>query len=97
MAKPASSIARKPKPQAETAGTLRPGAPTVTVHDEVLFGVCGSGVVETTVAVLEKAPVAPGLATTRAMVADAPFAIVPKEQVTTLVKVQVPCDGVAET
>ena len=57
----------------------------------------GSGVVETTVAVLESGPDEFGLVTTIAMVAEPPLAMVPSEQLTRPVPEQDPCDGVAET
>jgi hypothetical protein len=97
---PASDSASKPKPQVESAGVpIGALAPvfTVTLDVEVLFAVFGSGVVETTVAVLAIVPDALGLRTTNAIVAEPPLAIVPSEQMTALLKVQDPCDGDAET
>src|ERR1017187_2446489 len=95
---PASNSASPAKPQVESAGA--PGVVacvTVELVVEVLFPVTGSGVVETTVAVLESGPDEFGLATTITTVAEPPLAMVPREQLTVLVPEQDPCDGVAET
>jgi hypothetical protein len=78
-------------------GALGAGAATVTVHVEWLLAVFGSGVVETTAAVLATAPDELGPPTMSVMVAAPPLAIVPREQVTALVKEQDPCVDVAET
>src|ERR1017187_9682370 len=84
---PASNNASNPKPQAERVGTL---GVTVTVHVDVLFTVLGSGVVETTVAVLTIGPAEFGLATVIVTVAEPRLAIVPREQLTAPVKEQGP-------
>jgi hypothetical protein len=91
---PASNSASAPRPQVESVGTLE--AITVTVV-EWLLPVFGSGVVETTVAVLTTCPDELGPTTTSVMVAEPPLAIVPREQITALVKEQDPCVDVAET
>jgi hypothetical protein len=81
----------------ESDGT--PAAPCVAVEAvvEELFDVTGSGVVESTVAVLVSEPAEPGLITTITTVAVPPLAMVLREQETVLVPEQDPCDGVAET
>ena len=56
----------------------------------------GSGVVETTVAVLESGPDELGLETTITTVAEPPLAMVPRGQLMVLVPEQDPCDGVAD-
>jgi hypothetical protein len=81
----------------DSVGALGAGAVTVTVHVEWLLAVFGSGVVETTVAVLATGPGELGPATTSVIVAVPPLAIVPREQVTALVKVQDPWVDVAKT
>ena len=93
---PASNSASNPKPQSERVGTLG-GVVTVTVHVEVLFPVIGSGVVETTVAVLTIGPAELGPATVIATVAEPPLAIVPRVQMTAPVKEQGPCGDAADT
>jgi hypothetical protein len=64
---------------------------------EELFPVTGSGVVETTVAMLESGPDEIGLVTTITTAAEPPLAMEPREQLTVLVPEQDPCEGVAET
>jgi hypothetical protein len=64
---------------------------------EVLLARFESRVSVATVAVLATVPDVLGLLTTSTMVADLPAARVPREQLTVLVPVQDPCDGVAET
>jgi len=79
-----SSGASRAKPQVESAGTAAL-ALVVTVYVERLLAVFGSGVVETTVAVLSNDPSALGLVTTSVIVAelDEPLeGILPREQVT---------------
>ncbi len=70
---------------------------TVTTHDEELLLVFASGVVEMTVAVFVSGPGVFGAVTATTIVAEAPLAIAPREQVTELVKEQDPCVGVADT
>jgi hypothetical protein len=72
-------------------------AVTVTVYVEVLLARFESRVSEATVAVLATVPDVLGLLTTSVIVAEPRAARVPREQLTVLVPVQDPCDGVAET
>ena len=69
---------------------------TVVVAVAELFAELGSEVVDDTVAVFESGPAAVGV-TTIAIVAEAPFARVPRMQVTIEVPEQEPTDGVADT
>src|SRR5205809_175223 len=79
-----------------SAGIFEVGC-TVTVAVAELFAgfmsVCGNA---ETVAVLLSIPAAVGL-TLRTIVADAPLLSEPRLQVTVVVPLQLPCDGVAET
>ena len=78
--------------------TVREGvAVTAKVVVELLLAGFGSGVMEEAVAVLETVPDMLGLLTTSTAVATPLAGTVPREQVTVLVPVQDPCDGVAET
>jgi hypothetical protein len=70
---------------------------TVAVAVEVLFAEFGSGVSVATVAVLATVPDVLGLLTTSWTVATPLAGTVPREQLTVLVLVQDPCDGVTET
>jgi hypothetical protein len=76
-----SNSASSAKPQVESVGTAAEGD-AVTVYVERLLVVFGSGVVETTVAVLSNDPAELGLVRTSAMVVEPPEAIVPRAQVT---------------
>ena len=69
---------------------------TVTIELEVLFVALVSFEL-LTVAVFVNVPGAAGAVIVRVIVAVAPFAIVPRPQVTVDVPLQVPCDGVADT
>ena len=79
-----SNSASRAKPHVESVGTLAV-AVAVKVNVERLLAVFGSGVVETTVAVLSNGPDEPGPTTTSVIVAELaePLeGIVPREQVT---------------
>ena len=73
-------------------------APPLTVVEVVkeLFSAFGSGVVEVTLAVFVSVPDVVAV-TTRVIVAVAALFIVPSVQVTVVVPVQVPTEGVADT
>ena len=79
----------------DRAGTFDAGS-AVTVAVLLLFARFVSVFVIATVAVFETDPPATGSVTFNAIVAEAPAASVPSVQVTVVVPVQVPCEGVAE-
>jgi hypothetical protein len=91
----ANSSISAPKPKLERAGTL--AIVTVNVALDELLAEFGSAVVEETVAVFTTGPAAFGLTTTSVIVAELPFAITPKLQVTVLVPAQDPCDDAVDT
>jgi hypothetical protein len=96
---PASSKLNTNSPQVESVGMAGVGA-IVVVAVDVLFAGVGSVTSEETVAVLEMlVPVANPEAvwTTREIVALPPFASVPRLQVTVVVPLHDPVEGVAET
>jgi hypothetical protein len=70
----------------------------LVVAVEELFAALGSVVVEATLAVFEIVAAAAGVTfTVSVIVADAAAVIVPSAQLTVVVPLHVPCEGVAET
>ena len=79
--------ASNPVPSGESVG-IAVTATTVAVL--LLFAVFGSGVLVAAVALLEIGPEVAGRFSARVMVAELPLAIVPTEQITVVVPLQLP-------
>src|SRR5258708_23279264 len=92
----AKARARRSSIIGEIAGMFEAGT-TVIVDVLELLPAFGSGLVVITLAVFVTGPGVDGSVTVSAIDAEPALAIVPSEQVTVVVPLQLPCVGVAET